>query len=152
MVQSENTEPSAISKKIDTFIQQSHEALIKMKDSEFTKICKSCESNYCQSDKHLAEQSQTFYNRDIITHNYFFDMRERFREEINALRKDEVLGVFRKMLIEDRKVMEVHVVCEQFKEEADRNLRKRNFYHIGDVDEFHEGCDRYEDRYVFKCL
>jgi len=80
-----------------------------------------------------------------------FDRRIRFKEEMEVLKKWEVQHVFRKMFLGDKKVLEVHVVSDNLKEEANMNLRQRNHYHIGNVRLLHKVANTYEDGLLFKC-
>jgi secreted Zn-dependent insulinase-like peptidase len=150
VVQSENTEPSNISAKIDKFLVDSEKILEDMTDDEFNQICDASEKNHCVAPLSLAEQSWKFFSSDILTHQYMFDATEKWREELASLKKWEVQNIYRKMFLADKKVLEVHIVSEKLKEEANVNLRRRNHFHVGNVRQLHGYCKTLDDGYLFK--
>jgi len=150
VVQSENTEPSNISTKIDKFILDSEKILEDMDNASFLAICTASENNKCVAPLSLEQQSEIFFFNDIVTHQYLFDAIPRYREELRNLKKWEVQNIYRKLFMNDRKVLEVHIVSDKLKEEANLNLRKRNHFHVGNVRTLHTYCNTLEDGHLFK--
>merc|ERR1711935_423553 len=61
VIQSENTEPSNISTKIDTFLVDSEKILEDMSAEDFAQICDSSEKNRCRAATSLDNQSCVFF-------------------------------------------------------------------------------------------
>lgn len=150
VVQSENTEPSNISAMIDKFVGDSEKILEDMTAEEFSGICSAAEKNRCAAPTSLAEQSYKFFANDILSHQYLFDCIPKYKEELGNLKKWEVQDIYRKMFLNDKKVLEVHIVSENMKEEANVNLRKRNHFHVGNVRQLHTHCNTLDDCWLFK--
>lgn len=150
VVQSSSKEPSDVSALIDNWLVSAEKQLENLNNIEFEAVCKATEKAICAKPISLEKQSEVFFLKDIVTHQYMFDRIERYREEIQGLKKWEIQNVFRKMFLGDGKVLEVHIVSNKQKEEADMNLRGRNHYHIGNIRMLHSHCKTYEDGFLFK--
>ena len=72
--------------------------------TEFDGVCKYCERAVCAPPLSLDAQSEAFFFKDIVTHQYMFDRIERYKAELKVLKKWEVQNVFRKMFLNDKKV------------------------------------------------
>jgi len=122
-----------------------------MKGEEFLSICRSCEKNFCQTPQNIDDQTHNWI-KEIGNHTYLFDLDQRYKEIVMGLKKEDVRELFVRLFVKDRKVMEVHIVSEKFRTEANGSLRKRNHYHVGNVGEFQGESERYNDQFVFKCI
>jgi len=100
-VTSDVKEPNYVSQKINEFIELYLKKIEEMTEKTFEEIKKALEINKTQKPLHLQEESSELFYYQIMTHKYNFDMIENYKKDLAKIKKEDVITVYKKVLMAD---------------------------------------------------
>lgn len=150
-VQGDAKEPNYVSGKIMEFITDQLKNFEKCSEEEFIKMRNAYMKEASQKPLNLFDEFDELFE-EIEQCKNEWNYIEKTKEILEKITKDDVFKVYKK-LVDDQKILEVHMVCDNMAKKYKKEVIKREDYtSIKGVSKFHKTAELYEDRFPYKIL
>ena len=122
-VQSHNKSTDLCRRKTLDFLARSFRALIDMPEEEFETIRAGCLSDLVEpgTPAELFQENSI----EVVEHSYMFDKREKKREMLLRITKDDVVKAYQRIFLDKPKIVEMHQYCPESRSQGVRDRMKR---------------------------
>jgi len=116
IVQSNIQGPQYLSSRVLNFLDAMREKIKTLTDEEFSKYVESIRVKILTKDLSIRQEGSRYWN-EILTHKYVFDRKEKDLEQLNLIKKEDLVWLFEEMFYRNRKLFETHMVSQNHAEE-----------------------------------
>jgi len=103
IVQSSVKDPAYLDERIETFLKEFREVIIKMPEDEWLRNLSSVITKKLEKDKSLKQESYRYWKEIVNPHTYIFDRAQREVELIEKIQKQDIIGFYDKYISPDSK-------------------------------------------------
>jgi insulysin len=124
IVQSNVQGPQYLSGRVLNFLDTMREKIKSLTDEEFAKYVESIRVKILIKDLSIRQEGSRYWN-EICTHKYIFDRKEKDLEQLNLIKKEDLIWIFEEMFYNNRKLFETHMVSQNHVEENEKLKTQR---------------------------
>jgi secreted Zn-dependent insulinase-like peptidase len=124
LIQSDKFLPSELSEMTFEFLLKQRKEITELTDEQFNDIREGLLAPLRQEFNSLDSQS-SFYFEEIQNHEYLFDKKKQGIEELNNLKKEDLVKYFEQMFFEEQRVLEMHLVSQDSVEKNNIHFEAR---------------------------
>ena len=140
-------EPNDVSARIQDFLSKQKLELDVLSEKDFVEISQVIVDESCDLPLKLKKDAKLNWTEQIETHYYEFDYRKKMASELKNILKADIVDLWERMFVTQRRVLEVHIVNKEMKGIHNKAFKKRKCKHLYSIDVFHAECETYSDLY-----
>ena len=141
-VQGDVKEPNYMSLKITEFLEEYYEKFNEQTEEEFLQIKAAYENDNTCPSNNLSDDTYEMFWSQIYQYKSNWDYISKLIEDLKPITKEDCVKVYKKVLIDDKKILEVHMVAPKIKKIYSKSLAKRNFQIIKNVNKHQKNTRR----------
>ena len=149
-VKGDKEEPNYVSGRIEEFLKIMKGELDAMAEKEFAEMCQVVIEGSCSVALKLKKDTKLIWSQQIQTHFYKFDYKEILASELGNMNQADIVDLWEKMFVTQRRVLEVHIVNKAVKGAHNKAFKKRKCNRLSSIQIFHGEMDTYKDLYLVK--
>ena len=139
-------EPNYVSQKVTEFLEEHQKDLDSLTQKTFDEIKKSLEINSTQKPLTLSEDADRIWAQ-IHKHRYEWEYIEVFKKQLAKIALEDVRKVYKKIFIDDLKILEVHIISHNLKDHHKEGLKNREYKNIKKIQPTQNGYPKLRDKF-----
>ena len=124
LIQSNIKCPQYLSSRVLVFLEDMKERINQLTDEEFQKHVESIRVKILHKDLSIRQEGSRYWS-EITTHRYIFDRKEKDLEQLQLVKKSDVISLFEQIFFNNRKSFETHVISLNHLEENNKLKAER---------------------------
>lgn len=152
-IQSERYPSHSVAQRIFEFLESQKQGIINLKEEDFQKYKDSVLNNILQKDLNLSQEADKHWG-EIITQQMMFDRKEREKESLSKITREEFIQFALKLFWDEKRILEIHSVCQKHHEEnksikEERKTNNGNIKFLESLKSFKNTMEWYPDFYSY---
>ena len=143
-------DPNYVSERITEFTQNHQKILEEQTMEEFEQLKSGYIETVTKKPLNLPEEAGNLFNGQIYSQLYNWDYIEKRKEIVSKLTKDDAVNLYKKLFLDDQKVIEVHMVSANMKENYIETSLNRTYKNLNIHLNSDDVASVYDDKYAYR--